>query len=345
METKVESIPPSDKQMIDSGEGLICSNCCCSLDCADVRRIILSFMGFIFDYGFYYQDAELLDHLAAKCRVGNQRSNMYLDKFIITLQEEGGICYTHPENLPGIKKDGSNAHYFHKSMNAYASGKRKRRKIQSEDSVRWHKTGKTKPVMENGVTKGHRKILVLYTTAPNNRKAVKSNWVMHQYHLGTEDDENEGEFVVSKVFYQQKNVKVVDNLIAKEESVHPDIYISSPRKQEENTKNDWTIDIVKTPAQEVEAIKTIPHTSPSRSQSITETEFPSWSAGEICKPSLCKEDMLGGIAGMTEEVYIRVDSPMYPDFFEELQQYLDGRGNRKDEVLIECNDVTSHSRE
>ena len=46
-------------------------------------------------------DAELLDHLAAKCRVGNQRSNMYLDKFIITLQEEGGICYTHPENLPG----------------------------------------------------------------------------------------------------------------------------------------------------------------------------------------------------------------------------------------------------
>ena len=39
-------------------------------------------------------------------------------------------------------------------------------------------------------------------------------------------------------------------------------------------------------------------------------------SGEICKPSLCKEDMLGGIAGMTEEEYIRVDSPMYPDFFE-----------------------------
>ena len=149
----------------------------------------------------------------------------------------------------GIKKDGSNAHYFHKSMNAYASGKRKRRKIQSEDSVRWHKTGKTKPVMENGVTMGHRKILVLYTTAPNNRKAVKSNWVMHQYHLGTEDDENEGEYVVSKVFYQQKNAKMVDNLKAKEESVHPDIYISSPSKQEENIKDDWTIDIVKTPAQ------------------------------------------------------------------------------------------------
>lgn len=46
-------------------------------------------------------DVELLDHLAAKCGTGNQRSNMFIDKFIITLEGEDGICYTHPENLPG----------------------------------------------------------------------------------------------------------------------------------------------------------------------------------------------------------------------------------------------------
>lgn len=150
----------------------------------------------------------------------------------------------------GTKKDGSNAHYFYKSMNAYASGKRKRRKIQSEDSVRWHKTGKTKPVMENGVTKGYKKILVLYSTAAKGCNPVKSKWVMHQYHFGTEDDENEGEYVVSKVFYQQKHVKKVGNSIAKEVSVLPVEDVSSPNKQEDsNTENDIKIDIVQTPAQ------------------------------------------------------------------------------------------------
>ena len=26
---------------------------------------------------------------------------MFIDEFIPTLEESGGICYTHPENLPG----------------------------------------------------------------------------------------------------------------------------------------------------------------------------------------------------------------------------------------------------
>lgn len=35
-------------------------------------------------------------------------------------------------------------------------------------------------------------------------KAEKTNWVMHQYHLGTEEDEKDGEYVISKLFYQQQ---------------------------------------------------------------------------------------------------------------------------------------------
>lgn len=46
-------------------------------------------------------DVELLDHLAAKCGIGNLQSNTFIDKFVITLHEEGRICYTHPEKLPG----------------------------------------------------------------------------------------------------------------------------------------------------------------------------------------------------------------------------------------------------
>ncbi|KAH9301290.1 hypothetical protein KI387_012873, partial [Taxus chinensis] len=66
----------------------------------------------------------------------------------------------------------------------------------------WHKTGKTRPVMVNGKQKGCKKILVLYTNFGKHRKPEKTNWVMHQYHLGQLEEEKEGELVVSKVFYQ-----------------------------------------------------------------------------------------------------------------------------------------------
>ncbi|KAJ0435337.1 putative transcription factor NAM family [Helianthus annuus] len=46
--------------------------------------------------------------------------------------------------------------------------------------------------------------MVLYVSQVNGGKAEKTNWVMHQYHLGTGEDEKEGEYVISKVFYQQQ---------------------------------------------------------------------------------------------------------------------------------------------
>lgn len=56
--------------------------------------------------------------------------------------------------------------------------------------------------MVNGRQKGCKKILVLYTNFGKNRKPEKTNWVMHQYHLGQHEEEREGELVVSKIFYQ-----------------------------------------------------------------------------------------------------------------------------------------------
>lgn len=98
-------------------------------------------------------------------------------------------------------------HFFHRPSKAYTTGTRKRRKIQTEcdlqgGETRWHKTGKTRPVMVNGKQKGCKKILVLYTNFGKNRKPEKTNWVMHQYHLGQHEEEREGELVVSKIFYQ-----------------------------------------------------------------------------------------------------------------------------------------------
>ncbi|KAL2928958.1 NAC domain-containing protein 75 [Bienertia sinuspersici] len=153
-------------------------------------------------------DQELIEHLDAKVEgKSSKSSHPLIDEFIPTIEGEDGICYTHPEKLPGVTRDGLSRHFFHRPSKAYTTGTRKRRKIQTEcdlqgGETRWHKTGKTRPVMVNGKQKGCKKILVLYTNFGKNRKPEKTNWVMHQYHLGQHEEEKEGELVVSKIFYQ-----------------------------------------------------------------------------------------------------------------------------------------------
>ncbi|KAK7251497.1 hypothetical protein RIF29_34761 [Crotalaria pallida] len=155
-------------------------------------------------------DQELIEHLEAKVEAKNMKSHPLIDGFIPTIEGEDGICYTHPEKLPGVTRDGLSRHFFHRPSKAYTTGTRKRRKIQNEcdnlqqggGETRWHKTGKTRPVMVNGKQKGCKKILVLYTNFGKNRKPEKTNWVMHHYHLGMNEEEKEGELVVSKIFYQ-----------------------------------------------------------------------------------------------------------------------------------------------
>ncbi|KAJ4950997.1 hypothetical protein NE237_027829 [Protea cynaroides] len=152
-------------------------------------------------------DQELIEHLEAKVEGKDSKSHPLIDEFIPTIDGEDGICYTHPEKLPGVTRDGLSRHFFHRPSKAYTTGTRKRRKIQTEcdlqgSETRWHKTGKTRPVMVNGKQKGCKKILVLYTNFGKHRKPEKTNWVMHQYHLGQLEEEKEGELVVSKIFYQ-----------------------------------------------------------------------------------------------------------------------------------------------
>lgn len=110
-----------------------------------------------------------------------------------------------------MTRNGQSKHFFHRPSKAYTTGTRKRRKIHAESELsnskngaetRWHKTGKTRPLMVDGRHKGCKKILVLYINFGKTRKAEKTNWVMHQYHLGDLEDEKEGELIVSKVFYQ-----------------------------------------------------------------------------------------------------------------------------------------------
>ncbi|CAI0468857.1 unnamed protein product [Linum tenue] len=150
-------------------------------------------------------DQEILGHLEAKVMSDSRKIHPLIDEFIPTIDGENGICYTHPEKLPGVSNDGQIRHFFHRPSKAYTTGTRKRRKVHTEEDgseTRWHKTGKTRPVLVGGATKGFKKILVLYTNYGRQRKPEKTNWVMHQYHLGNNEEEKDGELVVSKVFYQ-----------------------------------------------------------------------------------------------------------------------------------------------
>lgn len=131
--------------------------------------------------------------------------------------------------LIGATKDGNSVHFFYRNTNAYTTGQRKRRKISKEsgltNDVRWHKTGKTKGVIQNGAQIGCKKIMVLYGTAGGGSKPYKLNWVMHQYHLGTDEDEKDGEYVVSKVFYQVEK----DTKNTSIEQTYPSMRITGPR--------------------------------------------------------------------------------------------------------------------
>ncbi|CAA7410180.1 unnamed protein product [Spirodela intermedia] len=150
-------------------------------------------------------DQELLEHLEGKARPETTKLHPLVDEFIPTIEGETGICYTHPDKLPGVRKDGLVRHFFHRPSKAYTTGNRKRRKVHAGaqgGETRWHKTGKTRPVLANGRLVGYKKILVLYAGSGKQRKPEKTSWVMHQYHLGPGEEERDGELVVSKVFYQ-----------------------------------------------------------------------------------------------------------------------------------------------
>jgi No apical meristem (NAM) protein len=47
-------------------------------------------------------DQELIEHLEAKVKEEGLRSHPLIDEFIPTIEGEDGICYTHPEKLPGM---------------------------------------------------------------------------------------------------------------------------------------------------------------------------------------------------------------------------------------------------
>ncbi|KAG0524855.1 hypothetical protein BDA96_06G003900, partial [Sorghum bicolor] len=193
----------------DARASLACPNC-----------NYLNLAGFPAGLRFNPSDQELIEHLESMVLAkegGGSRAHALINHFIPTIEEDIGICYTHPENLPGVTRDGQSKHFFHKTSKAYPTSTRTRRKIMSERSqrgsedveeARWHRTGNTRPLIVGGRQKGFKKILVLHNV--NHGKREKTNWVMHQYHLGMSEEEKDGELVLSKVFYRCPNTTMIE---------------------------------------------------------------------------------------------------------------------------------------
>ncbi|CAH8361146.1 unnamed protein product [Eruca vesicaria subsp. sativa] len=186
----------SDLQIKDCGAYIDCPNC--------YNRVVTPWPGLPKGVKFNPTDEEVIEHLEAKCGLDGSKPNPFIQDFICSVDD---INYTHPQNLPGVNKNGTSRFFFNKTVHAYPKGERKRRRITPSDltdaSIRWRKSGKTKPVMINGVQKGCKKFMVLYKSAKKGSKPEKYNWVMHQYHLGREEEET-GEYVVSEIMYQQQ---------------------------------------------------------------------------------------------------------------------------------------------
>lgn len=68
---------------------------------ASSMQVSLEWHGLPAGVKFDPSDVELAEHLAAKCGIGTSNPHILIDGFIPTLEENQGICYTHPENLPG----------------------------------------------------------------------------------------------------------------------------------------------------------------------------------------------------------------------------------------------------
>ncbi|KAL6555086.1 hypothetical protein OROGR_006344 [Orobanche gracilis] len=113
-------------------------------------------------------DQEIISYLLAKVNSENHTSD-FVDRYITTIDDEDGICFAHPGDLPGMK-DRHVSFFFHKLSKAHRSGERKRRKIKGNNGEigRWKQTGRARSVLLDGVTEGYKKILVLQKS--NNEK-------------------------------------------------------------------------------------------------------------------------------------------------------------------------------
>ncbi|KAJ8759430.1 hypothetical protein K2173_006959 [Erythroxylum novogranatense] len=116
-------------------------------------------------------NAKLEEHQmyeSKQCLAKEMKSHPFIDEFIPIIEGEDGIYYTHPKKLSGYM----GRHFSHRPSKAYTMGKKKEK---FRMSATYRSTTQTLARTKN---------------------FEKTNWVMHQYHLGQHKEEKE-------IFYQK----------------------------------------------------------------------------------------------------------------------------------------------
>lgn len=67
-----------------------------------ILQVAMQWPGLPAGVKFDPSELELLEHLEQKVGLGDSRPHVLIDEFIPTIDNDEGICYSHPENLPGI---------------------------------------------------------------------------------------------------------------------------------------------------------------------------------------------------------------------------------------------------
>ncbi|CAM0872037.1 unnamed protein product [Alopecurus aequalis] len=124
---------------------------------------------------FNPSDSDLLWHLAAEIGNGRAHRHPFINKFIKSGDEDGGFGRTHPEDMLGMSKDGHASYFFHKKV----------------ELCNWQQSGASSIILD-GSLEGCKDVFVL------------TDWELHQFRMKNRM-EDEGELVVSKIFYKSQN--------------------------------------------------------------------------------------------------------------------------------------------
>ncbi|KAM0854070.1 hypothetical protein ACQ4PT_050665 [Festuca glaucescens] len=144
---------------------------------------------------FNPSDSDLLWHLAAEIGNGLAHRHPFITEFIKSGDEDGRFGCTHPQDMPGTKQDGHASYFFHKKVNLCND--------KNGRSISWRKAGASISIMD-GILQGCKEVFVLYAFKNSDNIPQRTDWELHQYHIKN-TIEDEGELVVSKIFYNSQN--------------------------------------------------------------------------------------------------------------------------------------------
>ncbi|VAH88281.1 unnamed protein product [Triticum turgidum subsp. durum] len=141
---------------------------------------------------FNPSDSDLLWHLAAEMGNGLAHRHPFISEFIKSGDEGARFGCTHPRDMPGMRQDGHALYFFHKKINLDNN--------ENDKDISWQKNGPSRSIILDGGLRGCKETFALYTFKNSPRR---TDWELHQYYIKN-TMENEGELVLSKVFYKSQ---------------------------------------------------------------------------------------------------------------------------------------------